>query len=302
MKDPVALCVFVLLILSMAVYEIATSNRKQALINGRQVFIQAIVWILLAILFNVFLYYYHDKDTAFAFFTGFIISKILIIENMFVVMMLLSAFHVSFSFKNRLLSWGIAGALLTRMVVVAIGVEFLQVNDWLMYISGGVLVSTGIYMVKAKDKWEMKFKQFVQFAERKFGFDDESKRGGFFRRHAVKIVVTPLVLMLVTIAGINLVFAVESVSAVMAISDEAFVVYASNLFAALGLRSLYLSLSEMNRYFHDFNHVLLIIVVFIGIRMCAADVIAIPRDVLLFVMLLLLCLFIVALISLLEMS
>lgn len=280
MNESVVLWVaFNLFVLGMLALDLGVFHRKSHEVSVREALTWTSVWITLAMLFNLFIYYYFDKDKAIEFFTGYIIEKSLSVDNIFVIIMIFSYFNVPNSYQHKVLFWGILGALVMRIIFILTGIELIHKFHWLIYIFGGFLIFTGIKMLTSGDeKLEPERNPLVKLARKIFPFTPSFEGDQFFVRRNAKLWATPLFLVVILIEATDLIFAVDSIPAILAISDDAFIVYTSNVFAILGLRSLYFALSGIEKYFQYLKYGLSAILVFVGTKMCITDLYKIPVD------------------------
>jgi tellurite resistance protein TerC len=280
---------FNLFVLMMLALDLGVFHRKAHEVTVREALTWTTVWVTLAMLFNVFIYFYFDKDKAIEFFTGYIIEKSLSVDNIFVIIMIFSYFNVPRAYQHKVLFWGILGALVMRVIFIFAGIELIHKFHWLIYLFGGFLVFTGIKMVVAGNaKIQPERNPMVKLVRKMFPVTESFIGNNFFQRINGKMWATPLFLVVMLIEGTDLIFAVDSIPAILAISDDPFIVYTSNVFAILGLRSLYFALSGIENYFRFLKYGLSAILVFVGAKMCLADIVKIPVQLSLVVIALLL--------------
>lgn len=270
---------FNLFVLGMLALDLGVFHRKTHEVGVKEALTWTGVWIALAMVFNLFIYYYFDKDKAIEFFTGYLIEKSLSIDNIFVMIMIFSYFQVPARYQHKVLFWGILGALVMRVIFILTGIELIHRFHWLIYIFGGFLVITGIRMLTSGDiKLEPERNPLVKLARRIFPFTNSYEGDRFFVKRDKKLWATPLFLVVILIEATDLIFAVDSIPAILAISDDSFIVYTSNVFAILGLRSLYFALSGIEKYFQYLKYGLSAILIFVGVKMCITDFYKIPID------------------------
>jgi tellurite resistance protein TerC len=220
---------------------------------------------------------YTNGDAALAFLTGYLIEKSLSVDNIFVFILIFSFFAVPAAYQHRILFWGILGALIMRGTLIAVGVVLLKEFHWIIYIFGAFLIFTGIRMALHKDGEVQPDKNPVVRFFRKFmpvteKFEDDK----FFIRRAGKLFATPLFLVLLIIESTDLVFAVDSIPAIFAVTEDPFIVYTSNVFAILGLRALYFLLANVMDQFQYLKLGLSAVLTFVGIKMVIVDFYKIP--------------------------
>jgi len=270
---------FNVFVLAMLVLDLGVFHRKAHVVTVREALGWTVVWITLAMIFNLLIYYYFGKDKALEFFTGYLIEKSLSVDNIFVIIIIFAYFQVPQAFQHKVLFWGILGALVMRIIFILVGVELIHRFHWLIYIFGAFLVITGIRMLTSGEiKIDPDKNPLIRFFRKFFPVTDSFEGDQFFVVKNGKRWITPLFLVVVIIETTDLIFAVDSIPAILAISEDAFIVYTSNVFAILGLRSLYFALAGIEKNFHYLKYALSAILVFVGVKMCIADWIKIPVE------------------------
>lgn len=266
---------FVLLMLGL---DLGLFNRKSHLITIKEALIWSGVWITLAMGFNILIYYWQGEEKALEFLTGYVIEKSLSVDNIFVFVLIFSYFKTPAIHQHKILFWGIIGALVMRAVFIFAGVALLERFHWTIYIFGAILIYTGFKMFKQKDKViDPANNAVVKFFKRIVApVNDEKHAGRFFVKQNGKRFATPLFLVLVVVEATDLIFAVDSIPAILAITHDEFIVYTSNVFAILGLRSLYFALARMIDKFRYLSKGLALILIFTGVKMLVADFYKIP--------------------------
>ena len=268
---------FVLLMLGL---DLGVFHRKSKVISVKDALIWTCVWVFLAFLFNIFVFYHLGEEKAFEFFTGYLIEKSLSVDNIFVIILIFSFFNVPAAYQHKVLFWGIMGALVMRVCFILAGVELIHKFHWLIYIFGGFLVFTGIRILTQGDiKLNPEKNPVVKFVRRIFRVTSDFEGDKFFIKRDNILWATPLFVVVVLIEATDLIFAVDSIPAILAVSDDSFIVYTSNVFAILGLRSLYFALAGMEKYFTHLKYGLSAILIFVGIKMCIADFYKIPIEI-----------------------
>ncbi len=280
MDDTVILwTAFNVFVLGMLALDLGVFHKKSEEITVRNALIWTGIWVALAMMFNLFVYLYIGKEEGIAFLTGYVIEKSLSVDNIFVIIMIFSYFHVPPSYQHKVLFWGIIGALIMRVIFIFAGIELIHRFHWLIYIFGGFLVFTGLRMILAsEEKIEPERNPVVRLVRRIFPVTESYQSDNFFVRLNGKLWATPLFVVVVLIETTDLIFAVDSIPAILAITDDPFIVYTSNVFAILGLRSLYFALSGIEKYFHYLKYGLAAILMFVGTKMCLADFYKIPIE------------------------
>ena len=271
---------FNLFVLIMLTLDLGVFHRKSHVVSVKEALTWTGIWITLAMLFNLFVYYQFDKEKAIEFFTGYIIEKSLSVDNIFVIIMIFSYFNVPKAYQHKVLFWGILGALLMRVIFIFAGIELIHKFHWLIYIFGGFLIFTGIRMVTAGDvKLDPEKNPVVKLVRKIFPVTESFREDKFFVKVDRRLWATPLFLVVMLIEATDLIFAVDSIPAILAISEDPFIVYTSNVFAILGLRSLYFALAGIENYFQYLKYGLAVILVFVGTKMCIMDWFKIPVEV-----------------------
>jgi tellurite resistance protein TerC len=275
---------FLLLILSLLFLDLGVFHKQDKVINAKEAILWTIFWVFLALLFNVFIYYAYShnwlgiglsetalksgKDAALKFFTGYIIEKSLSLDNIFVIAMIFSYFKVAGKYQHRVLFWGILGALILRGVMILAGTALIQRFDWMIYVFGGFLIFTAIKMLFAGDEEIEPEKNILIKVARKFFPVSPSFEGQkFFTTINGKKAITPLFLVLLIIESTDLLFAVDSIPAIFAVTTDPFIVFTSNVFAILGLRSLYFALAALIDQFRYLKLSLVFVLAYVGMKM-----------------------------------
>ncbi len=268
---------FNIFVLAMLALDLGIFHRKAHEVNIREALIWSVVWITLALLFNVGIYVWRGSEQALAFLTGYVIEKSLSVDNLFVFLLIFSYFRVDSLHQHKVLFWGILGALMMRGVFIAVGVTLIQQFHWVIYIFGAFLIFTGFRMALQKDKEIHPEKNLVlRLFRRLMPTTEHYVEGKFFVKQNRRIYATPLFIVLLVVETTDLVFAVDSIPAILAITLDPFIVYTSNVFAILGLRALYFALAGAMQLFHYLHLGLSSILVFIGVKMLFADIYTIP--------------------------
>ncbi len=264
--------IFVLLMLAL---DLGIFNRKAHEVKMKEALIWSGVWIVLALSFNLWLYYnytppdgYTSADSALQFLTGYVIEKSLSVDNIFVFVLIFSFFKVPAIYQHKVLFWGIIGALVMRVIFIFAGVALINQFTWIIYVFGAFLIFTGIKLVTQKNKEIHPERNPVLRIFKKFFRVSEKYDGGkFFTVQNSKKAATPLFVVLIMIETTDLIFAVDSIPAILAVTQDPFIVYSSNVFAILGLRSLYFALAGLVKLFHYLHYGLAAILVLVGAKM-----------------------------------
>ncbi|HLN62799.1 MAG TPA: TerC family protein [Symbiobacteriaceae bacterium] len=268
---------FNVLVLAMLALDLGVFHRKAHKVSLKEAAIWSAVWIALALSFNAAIYLFMGKAPAMEFLTGYLIEKALSIDNIFVFVLIFSYFQVPQEYQHRVLFWGVLGALLMRAGMIALGATLIAQFHWIIYLFGAFLVFTGAKMAFSKHEAidpattpvVRIFRRMMPVAE---GYDGQK----FFTRQNGKRFATPLLLVLALVEASDLIFAVDSIPAIFAVTKDTFLVYTSNVFAILGLRSLYFLLAEVVGLFRFLKLGLAVILAFVGTKMLIMDLYKIP--------------------------
>ena len=266
--------VFILLMLSL---DLGLLNRKAHAIKYREAAIWSGVWVTLAMMFAALVFWYQGSTRGLEFLTGYLIEEALSVDNLFVFIMIFSYFRVDRLYQHRVLFWGILGAIIMRAAFIGMGVALISKFHWIIYVFGGFLIVTGIKMAAQKDK-ELKPDKnpVLNLLRRWIPVTKDYEGGKFFVKRQKQIHATPLFVVLVLLETTDLVFAVDSIPAVLAISHDPLIVYTSNVFAILGLRSIFFALAGIIQLFQYLQYGLSVILVFVGIKMVISNFYKIP--------------------------
>ena len=264
--------VFVLLMLAL---DLGVFNRKAHEVKIKEALIWSGVWVVLSLTFNLGIYYFYSPpegftraDSALQFLTGYVIEKSLSVDNIFVFVLLFSYFKVPALYQHKVLFWGILGALVMRAIFIFAGVALINHFAWVIYIFGAFLIFTGIKLVLQKDKEiHPERNPVLKLFKRFFRVSEEYDGSKFFTIKNAKKVATPLFVVLIMVETTDLIFAVDSIPAILAVTQDPFIVYSSNVFAILGLRSLYFALAALVKLFHYLHYGLAAILVLVGTKM-----------------------------------
>jgi tellurite resistance protein TerC len=258
---------FILCILFFLALDLGVFHRRPRALKMREALAWSIGWFVLAMLFAVAIFFWRNRAEALQFTAGYVIELTLSLDNVVVMAVLFAYFRIPLEFQHRLLFWGILGALLMRGVMICAGVTIVAYYDWILYVLGAFLVCAGIKMLVSKKQMNPE-KNLVLWAARRFFSISENLDGRkFLTRVDGRLFLTPLALALLLIETMDLIFAVDSVPAVFSVTQNAFIIFTSNIFAILGLRSLYFLLAEAIGYFRYLNLGLSAVLVFIGVKM-----------------------------------
>lgn len=237
-------------------------------------------WIVLGLGFGVFVYYDRGYDRAVEYLTGYLLEKSLSLDNIFVFILIFSYFKIPEEFRHKVLFWGVLGAIVFRAIFIFAGLELIKQFHWMVYVFGIILIVSAIKLLTTEEK-EFHPEQTIVYkiASRIIPLRPHNGNGRFFIREGGKLYATPLFLTLVFVESSDIMFAIDSVPAILAVSKDPFVVYTSNIFAILGLRSLYFAAAGVLPLFHYLHYGLSFILGFIGVKMLLSEFYKIPVEV-----------------------
>jgi len=259
---------FALTLGTMFILDLGVFNRKSHKISFREAAVLTAVWMTLALLFNTGIYLELGREKALEFLAGYLIELSLSVDNLFVFIMIFSYFHISEKYQPKILKWGIIGALVLRAIFIIAGIDLIERFSWSIYIFGGILIVTGIKMSLGKEEDIAPEKNLaVRLVRRFMPVTKRIRSDRFFVRRSGIIAATPLFLTLVVIESSDVIFAVDSIPAVLSVTRDPLIVYTSNAFAIMGLRSLYYLLANVMGMFEYLKLGVSFILAFVGIKM-----------------------------------
>lgn len=262
---------FNLFVLAMLALDLGVFHRKAHVVSLKESLTWTFVWIALALVFNLGLWHFAGSQKALEFFTGYVIEKSLSVDNVFVFALLFSYFAVPPLYQHKVLFWGILGALVMRAIMIVLGAALIAKFSWVIYLFGGFLILTGIKMiVKREEKLHPERNPVVRLFKRLMPVTADYRGDKFFVRENGLLAATPLFVVLLLVEFSDLIFAVDSIPAIFAVTTDPFIVYTSNVFAILGLRSLYFALAGVMDKFHYLKIGLGAVLTFVGVKMLLA--------------------------------
>lgn len=261
--------VFNVFVIAMLVLDLRVFHRHAHEVKIREALLWSAFWIVLSLIFNVGIYMFEGSVVALEFFTGYIIEKSLSVDNLFVFLMIFSYFKVPAKYQHKVLFWGIVGALVMRAALIFVGVTLINQFHWVLYIFGAFLVFTGVKMALQDETVEVHPERnlIVRIFKRIIPVTPGYHEGKFFIKVDGKLYATLLFIVILVVETTDLVFALDSIPAIFAITRDPFIVYTSNVFAILGLRALYFALAGLLDLFHYLKFGLSIVLAFIGVKM-----------------------------------
>jgi len=270
---------FNLFVLGMLVLDLGFLQRPGHAVKFREALAWSATWIVLACAFAVLVYFRYGHATAVEFVTGYVIELSLSVDNLFIFLLIFRYFRVAPDHQHKVLFWGIVGALVMRAIFIVVGITLIRRFHWITYIFGAVLVYSGIKLFGQDDAGiEPENNPVLRLFRRWVPVTEDYEADKFVVRR-MGLYATPLLAVLVVVETTDLLFATDSIPAVLAITLKPFIVYTSNVFAVLGLRSLYFVLAGMMELFHYLHYGLSVVLIFIGAKMLASDYYQIPTGV-----------------------
>lgn len=268
---------FTLFIIVMLAIDLGIFNRKSHEVSVKEALAWSAVWVALALAFNAGMYFWQGREVAIQFFTGYVVEKSLSIDNIFVFLQIFAYFSVPAMYQHKILFWGVLGAIIMRAVFIFAGVALMSRFHWIIYVFGAFLVITGIKMALQKDKEVHPEKNpFIRLLRRFVPISNSYEDGSFFVRKGNMLLATPLILVLIVIETTDVIFAVDSIPAILAITTDPFIVYSSNLFAIMGLRALFFAVAGVIKRFYYIHYGLAAILSFVGVKMLVSDFYKMP--------------------------
>ncbi len=268
---------FNIFFIAMLVLDLFVLNPRDRAIGIKRALALTAFWISLALLFNVAVYVKLGRDAGLKFLAGYLLEYSLSVDNLFVFLLIFSYFRVPHAYQHKVLFWGIIGAQVMRAAFILTGITLIHRFEWVIYLFGAFLIYTGFKLAFGKDKeFQPDKNPAFKFIQKVIPSTPEDEGGKFFVKKDDRYLATPLFIVLLIVDLADVVFAVDSIPAILAITTNSFIVYTSNMFAILGLRSLYFALAGLMRLFHYLNYGLAFILVFVGVKMLLADLYKIP--------------------------
>ncbi len=269
--------IFGIAVTAMLALDLGVFHRRARVVAFREALGWSAAWFTLAFLFMWVVYYWRGSDDALAFLAGYLIEWSLSADNIFVFLVIFSYFRVPGEYQHKVLFWGILGAIVMRAVMITAGVVLIHKIEWIVYVFGAFLVVTGIRMATQRmEEIHPERNPVLKLVRRLVPVTKRYQGSRFVVRRMGRLAVTPLFVVLTVVESTDLVFAIDSVPAVLAISTDPFIVITSNVFAILGLRSLYFVVAGMMQLFRYLKYGLSLILVFVGFKMIASQLIEIP--------------------------
>ena len=270
---------FNLFVLVMLVLDLGVFHRRNHVVKFREALLWSAMWIALAAVFAVIVYFWHGRGPALEFVTGYVIELSLSVDNLFVFLLIFRYFQVPTVHQHKVLFWGILGALIMRAVFILAGVGLIRQFHWIIYIFGALLVYSGIKLFRQENaEIHPEKNPLLRLFRRWIPVTKDYEGAKFFVRRP-GLYATPLFIVLLVVETTDVLFAVDSIPAILAITLDAFIVYTSNVFAILGLRSMYFALAGMMELFHYLHYGLSLVLIFVGGKMLVSHYYQIPTEI-----------------------
>lgn len=291
---------FALIIVTLLILDLGVFNKKDQIISFKKSLYLSIFYISIASIFGIYIFYQFGAQSGKEYFTGFILEKAMSLDNIFVISIIFTFFKIPAKFQHRVLFWGILGVIILRAIMITIGAALVARFSWILFIFGAALIYTGLktwqladQLAKEtpkcpKDKLDIKNMFIYRFLSKKMHIYPKIEDNKFFIRKNNIVYITPLFMALVIIEMMDLVFAIDSIPAIFAITQNSYIIYTSNIFAILGLRALFFLLADLVTRFKYLKYSLALILVFIGAKIFIVHYITIPTHIPLIITILLL--------------
>jgi len=273
METPLFLIIFLIFIGLMLALDLGVFHRKDERISLKNATVWTIVWIIVALLFGALIWYVDGSQKSIEYYKGYLIEKLLSIDNIFVMILIFTTFNIDEKYYHRILFYGIIGAIVFRFIFIFAAAALIHRFEWILVVFGAILIYSGVKMFLERNKeatLDLDKNKLIRFFKKRGLVTSEIKNHDFFTRINGKLYVTPLFLVLLMIEFADIVFAVDSVPAVFAITRDPYIVFYSNIFAILGLRSLFFIVSHIMNRFKWLKYVLILLLLYIGIKMILA--------------------------------
>jgi tellurite resistance protein TerC len=275
---------FIGIVIAVLAFDLGLLHREHREIDGRESLVLSAVYIGVGLGFGAWVWWYLGFEAGMNYLTGFAVEKALAMDNVFVIAMIFSFFSVPRMYQHRVLFWGILGVIVLRAVMIGFGAALVSQFAWVLYVFAAFLIATGVKMIVFADRqYDVSANPVLRFMRRRFNVTDELHGEKFWVRlrnpatGESRLFVTPLFLALVLVEVADVIFAIDSVPAIFAITTDPFIVYTSNIFAILGLRALYFALAAAVHRFHYLKYALSIVLIFVGGRIFVADLLGLDK-------------------------
>lgn len=272
--------VYGLVITALLAFDIGILGKKDQVISFRQSCAWSFFYFLIACTFGLYIYYRLGADSAREYYTGFFIEKVMALDNIFVISMTFKFFEVPPIYQHRVLFWGILGVISLRAIMIAGGAALITKFSWVLYILAIILIATGVKLLYLRNKaFKIRELYIYKFLQKHLNITSEIKNRDFLTRINGKLYATPLLVALIIIETMDVIFALDSIPAIFAITLDTYIVYTSSIFAVLGLRALFFCLNGVTERFYYVKYSLALILIFIGIKILLSHFVQIPTIV-----------------------
>ncbi len=273
--------VFSFTIILLLALDLGVLNKKNKVVSLKKSIILTVFYIIIACLFGLYIYYNFGIQGAREYYTGFLLEKAMALDNIFVISIIFKFFHIPLKFQHRVLFWGIVGVIILRAIMIGVGASLIVNFNWILFVFGGILIITGIKTFILLEQEPVKIEETFIYKTLKKRLNIHPKLVGnkFFVIKNNKFFITPLFMALMIIEAMDLIFAIDSIPAIFAVTQNTYIVYTSNIFAILGLRALFFLLADIVERFKYIKYSLAIILIAIGIKIFIAHFVYIPTYV-----------------------
>jgi len=261
---------FFILVLTLLILDLGILHRKQREIGLAESLYTTLGYIVIACIFGASVWYFRGYESGMQFFSGYLVEKLLSMDNVFVISIIFSYLGIARYLQHRVLFWGICSVIIMRGVMIYIGAELISSFSWMLYLFGAVLIVTGFKLLFQKHEFNPSENVLIKFIQSKFTIINNPQGASFFVKRDGKWYMTKLFVALIMVEVMDLIFAIDSIPAIFSITTDFYIVYTSNIFAILGLRSLYFALDNISKQFYYIKHALAIILIFIGAKVFVA--------------------------------
>jgi tellurite resistance protein TerC len=270
--------IFGTIIVILLVLDLGVFNKKDHVISVRESIYISIFYITIACFFGIYVYYSLGSQSANEYFTGYLLEKSMSLDNIFVISIIFSFFHIPPKYQHRVLFWGILGVIILRAIMISLGALLLAKFSWILFVFAGILIVTGvkIFLITDHEKPDINNMYIYRLLKSKLNIYPRLVGNKFFVKESGKVFVTPLFMALITVETMDVVFAIDSIPAIFAVTQDSYIVYTCNIFAILGLRALFFLLADTVERFKYIKYSLALILIFIGIKIFVSHFIKIP--------------------------
>lgn len=273
--------IFAIIILTLLILDLGVFNKKDHVMGFKESLCWSCFYVIIATIFGGYVYHIMGADHTKEYFTGYLLEKAMAMDNIFVISIIFKFFAIPAIYQHRVLFWGIFGVIILRAIMICLGAAVIENFAWVMYIFAAILILTGVKTWQMIDAPPMNIKEmwFYKWLSSHLNIYPQIRNNHFFVKEDNKLYVTPLFMALITIESMDLIFAIDSIPAIFAITTNTFIVYTSNIFAILGLRAMFFLLADLTTRFRYVKHALALILVLIGAKVFVLQFIYIPKVV-----------------------